>query len=153
MANTYTQIYIQVIFAVELRQNLIRPENSEEIHKDITGIVRNHGHKLIAINSRPDHMHILLGMKPDLALSDLVREVKKSSTNFINEKRCVKGHFNWQSGYGAFSYSRSDLDRVIRYIQNQDKHHAKRSFKDEYVTFLRKFDVEFDKKYLFEFDD
>ena len=98
-------------------------------------------------------MHILLGMQPDLALSDLVREVKNSSTNFINEKRWIKGHFNWQSGFGAFSYSRSDLDRVIRYIQNQDKHHAKRSFKTEYLTFLRKFDIVFDEKYVFEFDD
>src|SRR6185369_407614 len=98
-------------------------------------------------------LHMLLGMRPDMALSDLVREVKKSSTNFINKKRWVRGHFNWQSGFGAFSYSRSDLDRVIRYIQNQEHHHARRSFKDEYLTFLRKFDVEFDKKYLFEFDD
>ena len=150
MANTYTQIYIQV-FAVEWRQALIRPENKEELHKYITGIVRNKGRKMIAINSRPDHLHMLLGMKPDLALSDLVREVKKSSTGFINENRWVQGRFNWQEGFGGFSYSRSSLDAVIRYIQNQDQHHDKRSFKDEYLQLLRKFDVTFDERHLFDF--
>ena len=124
MANTFTQIYIQVVFAVELRQALIRPENKEELHKYITGIVRNKGQKLIAINSRPDHLHMLLGMEPDVALSDLVREVKKSSTKFVNGNRWTKGRFSWQEGFGGFSYSRSSLDAVIRYIQNQDQHHA-----------------------------
>ena len=153
MANTFTQIYIQVVFAVECRQALIRPENKEELHKYITGIVRNKGQKMIAINSRPDHLHMLLGMQPDLALSDLVREVKKHSTIFVNDSRWVKGRFNWQEGFGGFSYSRSSLDAVIRYIQNQDQHHAKQSFKNEYLRLLRKFDIAFDEKYLFEFSD
>ena len=153
MANTYTQIYIPVVFAVEWRQSLIRPENKEELHKYITGIVRNKGQKMIAINSRPDHLHMLIGMEPDLALSDLVREVKKSSTNFINRSQWVKGRFNWQEGFGAFSYSRSSLDAVVHYIQNQDRHHSERSFKDEYQRLLRKFDVAFDERYLFDFRD
>lgn len=153
MPNTYTQIYIQVVFAVEWRQSLIRPENKAELHKYITGIVSNKGQKMIAINSRPDHIHILLGMKPDLALSDLVREIKKSSTVFINDKRWVRGRFNWQEGFGGFSYSRSSLDAVIRYIQNQDQHHHKQSFKDEYLRLLRRFDIAFDERYLFDFPD
>jgi REP-associated tyrosine transposase len=151
MANTFTQIYIQVVFAVEGRQALIRPENKEELHKYITGIVRNKGQKVIAINSRPDHLHMLVGLQPDIALSDLVREVKKSSTGFIRANRWVKGRFNWQTGFGGFSYSRSSLDQVIRYIQKQDEHHAKRSFRDEYTRLLRKFDVAFDEKYVFDF--
>ena len=150
MANTYTQIYIQVVFAVKWRQALIRPENREDLHQYITGIIRNKGQKLMAINSRPDHIHLLLGMNPDLALSDLVREVKKSSTRFIKDNRWVTGCFNWQEGFGAFSYSRSSLDAVVRYIQNQDQHHARRSFEEEYVRLLRKFEVSFDEKYLFE---
>ena len=153
MANTYTQIYIQVVFAVVWRQGLIRPENKEEVHKYITGIVRNKGQKVLAINSRPDHLHMLLGMEPDLAVSDLVREVKKSSTSFINSKGWVKGRFSWQKGFGAFSYSRSSLDAVISYVQDQDRHHSKRSFKDEYLRLLRKFDVAFEEKYVFDFRD
>lgn len=153
MANTFTQIYIQVVFAVEWRQSLIRPEHKEEIQKYITGIVRNKRQKLIEINSMPDHLHMLIGMEPDIALSDLVREVKKSSTGFINDKGLVKGRFNWQEGFGAFSYSRSSLDSVIRYIRNQEIHHRKTSFKSEYLTMLRKFDVAFDARYVFDFPD
>ena len=151
MANTFTQIYIQVVFAVEWRQALIRPADKEELHKYITGIVHNKGQKMIAINSRPDHVHILVGLKPEMALSDLVREVKKSSTGFINANGWVKGRFNWQAGFGGFSYSRSSLDQVVGYIQKQDEHHAKRSFRDEYTQLLRKFDVAFDEKYVFDF--
>lgn len=153
MANTYTQIYIQVVFAVEWRQALIRPENKEELHKYITGVVRNKGQKMIAINCRPDHLHMLIGLKPDLALSDLVREVKKSSTNFINGKKLVKGRFRWQEGFGGFSYSRSSLDAVIRYIQNQDQHHARSSFRDECFRLFRTFDVTVDERYVFDFPD
>jgi REP element-mobilizing transposase RayT len=142
-----------VIFAVEWRQSLIAPERKEEIQKYITGIIRNKSQKLIEINSMPDHLHMLIGMQPDIALSDLVREVKKSSSNFINERRLVKGKFNWQEGFGAFSYSRSSLDAVIRYIRNQEAHHRGTSFKKEYMTMLRKFDITFDERYLFEFSD
>jgi putative transposase len=153
MANTYTQIYIQVVFAVEWRQCLIDAEHKEELHKYITGIIRNDGQKLIEINSMPDHTHILIGMKPDIALSDLVRDVKANSSKFINEERWVRGRFNWQEGFGAFSYSHSQLDSVIRYIRNQEQHHSRRTFKKEYMEMLRKFDVAFDTKYVFDFPD
>jgi putative transposase len=151
VANTFTQIYIQIVFAVAGREGLLRKENKEELHKYITGIVRNNGQKLIEINSMPDHVHILIGLKPSLALSELVKDVKAESSGFINEKKWVRGRFNWQEGYGAFSYSHSHLDAVIRYIRNQEKHHSAKSFKDEYMTLLRKFDIAFDEKYIFEF--
>jgi REP element-mobilizing transposase RayT len=153
MANTFSQIYIQTVFAVENRQSLITPDFKEDLYKYITGIVRNQGQKLIAINGMLDHVHILIGLKPAMALADLVREIKADSTNFINEQKLVHGRFNWQEGYGAFSYGHSQLDRIIRYIQNQEKHHAKQSFKNEYMTLLRKFEIAFEEKYVFEFLD
>jgi len=153
MANTYTQIYIQVVFAVEWRQSLIAPEHKEELHKFITGIVRNNQQKLIAINSMPDHTHILIGLKPDIALSDLVRDIKANSSRFINDKGWLRGRFNWQEGYGAFSYSHSHLDSVVRYIRNQEQHHSRRTFRNEYMTLLRKFDIAFDEKYVFDFQE
>ncbi len=153
MANTYTQIYIQVVFAVQGRLNLIKKDNKEELHKYITGIIRNKKQKLIAINSMPDHSHIFIGMKPNTALSDLVRDIKNNSSTFINEKKWVKGKFNWQEGFGAFSYSHSQIDAVVKYIQNQEDHHAKKTFKEEYLELLRKFHVEFDEKYLFKWID
>ena len=151
MANTYTQIYIQTVFAVSGRLSLIRNEHKEEIYKYITGIVRNDGHKLIAINGMADHVHILLGLKPDMALSDLVRDIKSNSTHFINERGFAPGKFGWQEGYGAFSYGRSQLGSIIHYIQNQEKHHGRRSFKDEYLSLLKKFELEFDGRYVFKF--
>lgn len=150
MANTYSQIYIQVVFAVYGRDNLIKSEWKEELFKYITGIVKNHHQKLIAINGVSDHIHILLGIKPSIALSELVQDIKANSSRFINQKRFVRGKFNWQEGFGAFSYSRSQLDRVIRYIENQEKHHAKKTFKQEYLGFLESFEVDYDEKYLFE---
>ena len=149
MANTYTQIYVHVVFAVEGRQNLITPEHNEELQKYITGIVTALKHKLIAINNMPDHLHLLAGLRPDAALSDLVRDVKAGSSKFINEKHWVMGRFSWQEGFGAFSYARSQLGVVIRYIQNQQKHHVKKSFRDEYVELLEKFGVEYNQKYIF----
>lgn len=151
MANTYTQIYIQTVFAVSGRLSLIRNDHKVEVYKYITGIVRNNGHKLIAINGTSDHIHILLGLKPDMALSDLVRDIKANSTKFINERRLANGKFGWQEGFGAFSYGRSQLDSVIRYIQSQEKHHSRSSFKDEYLSLLKKFEVDFDGRYVFEF--
>ena len=153
MANTFTQIYIQLVFAVSGRLSLIRDENKEEIYKYITGIIRNDGHKLIAINGMMDHLHILIGLKPDMALSDLVRDIKSNSTNLINEKRLVRGKFAWQEGYGAFSYGHSQLDTIIHYIQNQENHHHRCSFKDGYLSLLKKFDIEFDGRYVFDFLD
>lgn len=150
MANTYTQIYIHIVFAVKGRENLIRSAWKENLHKYITGIVKNSGQKLIVINSMPDHVHILIGMKPDITLSDLVRDIKAHSSKLINEKRWVKGKFNWQEGFGAFSHSHSQLETVIRYIQNQEKHHIKRTFKEEYLTILEKYNVEYNSNYVFE---
>ena len=153
MANTYTQIYIHVVFAVEGRQNLIAPERNDELQKYITGIVTSQKHKLIAINNMPDHLHMLIGLRPDAALSDLVRDVKAGSSKFINDKHWVMGRFSWQEGFGAFSHSRSQLDTVIHYIQNQQMHHAKQSFRDEYRELLEKFGVEYDQKYIFKTDE
>jgi len=153
MANTYTQIYLHVVFAVEGRQNLIKPEHNDELQKYITGIVSGQKQKVIAINNMPDHVHLLIGLQPDLALSELVRDVKAGSSGFIKRKRWVTGRFSWQEGFGAFSYSRSQLDTVIRYIQNQQKHHAKKSFREEYLEMLEKFGVAYDKRYIFKTDD
>ena len=149
MANTYTQIYIHVVFAVQGRQNLIPKEHKEELHKYITGIVKNKGQKLIAINSMPDHVHIFVGMKPSMALSDLVGDIKASSSAFINAKKWIRGKFNWQEGFGAFSYGHSQIDVVVKYIQDQEEHHAKKSFRQEYLDMLKNFSVEYDEKYLF----
>ena len=149
MANTYTQIYIHVVFAVEGRQNLIKPEHNDELQKYITGIVSGQQQKMIAINNMSDHLHMLIGIKPDMALSNLVRDVKAGSSKFINEKHWVVGRFSWQEGFCAFSYSRSQLGTVSRYIENQQKHHAKKSFREEYVELLEKFNVDYDPRYIF----
>ena len=131
MANTYTQIYIQVVFAVQERQNLVRPERREELQKYMTGIVTRQGQKLIAIHCMPDHTHILVGLKRNIALSDLVGDIKTGSANHINKNRWVPGRFSWQEGFGAFSHSHSQLTGVINYIRNQAKHHARKSFREE----------------------
>jgi len=149
MANTYTQIYIHIVFAVEGRQNLIQTERNDELQKYITGIISARKQKLIAINNMPDHLHLLVGLKPDMSLSDLVRDVKANPSKFINEKRWGAGRFSWQEGFGAFSYSRSQLGAVIRYIENQQKHHAKKSFREEYIELLEKFAVDYDRRYIF----
>jgi putative transposase len=151
MANTFSQIYIQAVFAVNGRLSLIRPEFKEELFKYITGIVRNNGHKLLSINGMPDHVHILIGLKPVMALSALVRDIKADSSNFINDKNWGRGKFSWQEGYGAFSYGHSQLDTIIRYIQNQERHHARGSFKIEYLSLLSKFGIPFNEKYVFKF--
>jgi len=153
MANTFSQIYIQAVFAVSGRDSLIKPDFKEELYKYIAGIVRNQHQKLIAINGMPDHVHILIGLKPAMALADLVREIKADSTNFINRKKLLHGRFSWQEGYGAFSYGHSQLDRVVSYIRNQENHHERQSFKSEYMSLLRKFDIGFEEKYGFTFID
>ncbi len=149
MANTYTQIYLQVVFAVQGRASIIPKAQQEELHKFITGVVTNRSQKLIAINSMPDHVHLLVGLKADCALSDLVRDVKAASSKLINERHWVVGRFAWQEGFGAFSYSHSQLDDVIRYIANQEQHHAKKTFAEEYREFLERFGVDFDPRYVF----
>jgi putative transposase len=125
--------------------------SSRDLYKYITGIVRNNGQKLISINGMSDHIHILIGLKPAMALADLVRDIKADSSNFINKKKWVCGKFSWQEGYGAFSYGHSQLDTIIRYIQNQEKHYKRRSFRDEYLTWLKKYEIAFEDKYVFEF--
>jgi len=153
MSNTYSQIYIQIVFAVRNRTALIQSNWEEKIYKYITGIITNKNQKLIAINGLPDHIHIFIGMKPDCCLSDLVREIKKSSTNYINNEKLSAFKFNWQKGFGAFSYSHTQIDAVYQYIINQKKHHKTQSFKEEYLDFLEKFKVDYKSEYLFDWFD
>ncbi|MBL7779010.1 MAG: IS200/IS605 family transposase [Chitinophagales bacterium] len=153
MANTYTQLYIQIVFAVKGRQNLIPKSRKEELHKYITGIVQKRKHKMLAINSMPDHIHIFVGLQPEQSISDLVRDIKTNSSSFITEHNFVSQKFNWQQGYGAFSYAQSQIDAVVKYILNQEVHHRKKSFKEEYLEFLQKFEVEYDERYLFDWID
>ena len=149
MANTYTQIYIQIVFTIQGRQNLIRNEWKDELYKYITGIVKGHDQKLYIINGMPDHIHILLSLKPDVSISGMVRDIKANSSKFINEKSWITGRFQWQEGFGAFSYGHSQLDAVIKYIKDQEEHHHKKTFKEEYLEFLKKFHVQYDEQYLF----
>jgi REP-associated tyrosine transposase len=151
MANTFSQIYIQTVFAVSERMSLITSDYKEELHKYITGIVRNKGQKLLQINGMSDHLHILIGLWPAMAISDLVRDIKSDSSDWINRRKLARGKFAWQEGYGAFSYGHSQLDMIIRYIQNQERHHKRRSFRDEYLTLLKKFEIEFKEEYVFKF--
>lgn len=149
MANTYSQLYIHIIFAVKGRQSLISEKWKEELYKYITGIITNKGQKLIAINGMPDHIHLLIGLKPDKAISDLVRDIKSNSSKFINDGKWVNGRFEWQTGFGAFSYSHSQLTNVINYIQRQEDNHKTKTFKEEYIEFLKSFNIEFKDEYLF----
>jgi REP element-mobilizing transposase RayT len=150
MANTYTQIYVQIVFAVQGRQSLIQRQHNDELQKYMTGIISRQGQKLIAINNMPDHFHILVGQTPNVALSDLVRGIKAGSSGFINDRRWVLGRFSWQEGFGAFSYAHSQLDAVIRYIQNQQEHHRRTTFQEEYLEFLKRFNVPHDERYTFQ---
>lgn len=150
MPNTYSQIYIHIVFAVKGRQNLIVRPHREELHKYITGIIQKREQKMLSIFSMPDHTHLLIGLKPSISISDLVRDIKTGSSNFINEKNWIQGKFSWQEGFGAFSYSRSQIDNIIKYILNQEEHHKKKTFKEEYIDFLNKFGIEYDNKYLFD---
>lgn len=149
MANTYTQVYIHTVFTVKNRISLIRQEWREELYKYITGIVQNNGHKLIAINGMPDHLHLFVGMNSSQSLSELMQDVKGDSSKWIHQKGFIKGKFEWQSGYGAFSYSISQIDPVVKYINNQEQHHKTRSFIEEYLDFLKKFKVPYDERYIF----
>lgn len=151
MPNTYSRIYIQIVFAVKGRENLISKNNREELQRYMTGIVQNRGQKMLAVFCMPDHAHLLIGIKPSISISDLVRDIKTGSSNFINDCNWVKGKFNWQEGFGAFSYSKSQIDIVVKYILNQEEHHRKTTFKQEYLDFLQKFEIDYSEKYLFEF--
>ena len=154
MANTYIQIYIQIIFAVQGRQNLVAPSKREILQRYIAGIIKNNNQKLLAIYANPDHVHLLVGTNSlNFKISDFVREIKANSSRFINEEKWLNGKFNWQEGYGAFSYSKSQIDKVVNYILNQEEHHKKRSFKEEYLELLNKFEIQYEEKYMFEFYD
>lgn len=149
MPNTYTQIHIQFVFAVKFRHGLISSSWKDELYQYITGIVQNNKHKLICINGMPDHIHILIGVRPHQSISDLMQDVKGGSSKWINEKKFLKGKFEWQQGYGAFSYSKSHVKDVIHYIQNQEQHHQKKTFLEEYVDFLKKFEVDYEESFIF----
>ena len=148
MANTYTQIHIHAVFAVQNRLSLIQKQWQEELFRYITGIITNKGHKLLQIGGMPDHVHVFFGMKPTQSLSELMQDIKGGSSHWINQKRLVAGKFSWQEGYAAFSYGKSQVDYVVKYIQRQEQHHAKRDFADEYLELLKRFDVPFDERYV-----
>lgn len=149
MANTYTQIYLQLVFT-PTRGNIIPGKHKEELQKYTTGIIQKRKHKLLAINFMPDHVHIFIGYQPSHPLPDLLRDIKANTSKFINENKWMPGKFEWQDGYGAFSYAHSQLDDVIKYINTQEGHHKKSSFKEEYLKLLQKFNIDYDDKYLFD---
>lgn len=149
MANTYTQLYVQFVFAVQNRISLIGPEWEEELYKYVTGIIQNYKHKMIAINGVPDHLHVFVGLHPNQSISDLMRITKGEASEWINSRKFVKGKFSWQEGYGAFSYGRSQVDQVYHYVMNQKKHHEERTFLEEYTELLKKFAVDYDERYVF----
>lgn len=149
MPNTYTQIHLHFIFAVQNRLSLISKEWKDRLYQYTTGIVQNNGHKMIIINVMPDHLHIVTGMRPTQSVSDLLQDIKGSSSKWINDNRLVKGKFQWQEGYGAFSYSKSALPKLIEYVKNQEEHHQKKTFLQEYREFLNAFEVAYDDRYIF----
>lgn len=153
MPGTFSQIYIQYVFAVKGRENFIKKEFEDEVYKYISGIITGKGQKSLAVNGMPDHVHALVGLKPVMRISDLIRDIKNNSSNFINEMGWLKQKFSWQESYGSFSYSQSNFGNVIDYIKNQKQHHAKKTFRQEYLSFLKKFEIPFDEKYLLEFYD
>lgn len=150
MPGTYSQIYIQVVFAVKGRENLIGKAWKEDLHKYIAGIIKGKEQKSIIVSGMPDHIHAFIGLKPFISISDLVRDIKNNSSKWINDNRLIKGKFQWQEGYGAFSYSHSQIENVYNYILNQEEHHKIKTFREEYVEFLKKFEIDHREKYLFE---
>jgi len=153
MAGTFSQIYIQIVIVVKKRDNLIPKAHREELFEYMSGIIRNKGQKSIIVNGVGNHVHIFVGLKPDMKISDLARDIKNNSTNFINKMKWINRKFSWQAGYGAFSYAESQVEVVFNYIKNQENHHKKKTFKEEYLEFLKKFCVEYNEKYLFEWID
>lgn len=149
MANTYTQIHLHIIFAVKYRDSVIQTSWKDELYKYITGIIQERKHKLIIINGMPDHIHILIGMHPTQSIADLLQDIKGNSSTWINKRKLVRGKFEWQEGYGVFSYGKSQIKEVIKYIESQEEHHRHRTFREEYLNFLEKFEVEYDEKYIF----
>jgi putative transposase len=150
MANTYTQIFYHIVFAVKGRANLVSSVWKDDLYKYISGIVTNQGQKLYIVNGMPDHIHILVGCKPNMNLSNFVKEIKEHSSKYINENGFIQGKFNWQEGFGAFSVSFRNVEQVVNYIKNQEKHHEVKSFKEEYLEFLKEQNIDFEEKYIFE---
>lgn len=150
MSKTFSQVYIQIVFAVKGRENLIKDPWKDELHKYISGIIKGKGQKPIIVNGMPDHIHAFIGLKPTMLISDIARDIKNNSSKFINENNFLERKFRWQEGFGSFSYSHSHIERVFNYIKNQEEHHKRRSFKEEYLELLKKFEVDFNSKYLFE---
>lgn len=153
MPNTFSQIYLQFVFAVKHRQNLIPAAHKEELHKYITGLVQNRKAKMLAVHCMPDHTHLFVGFKPTVLIADFVKEIKVESNEFINDKKWMNSKFSWQEGYGVFSYSHSHIDSVVKYVLNQEQHHRKKTFRQEYVDFLQKFEIPFEERFLFDFFD
>ena len=149
MAGTFTQMHVQIVYAVKFRQGLIQPDWEAELYKYTTGIIQKFDHKMLAINGMPDHVHILIGLRPKQAVSDLVQKIKANSSKWINEQGFLKHRFEWQEGYGAFTYTKSHVPKVIEYIRNQKEHHKKVTFREEYLKFLNWAEIEFDEKYIF----
>tara|TARA_R100000951_G_scaffold105116_1_gene98711 strand:- start:212 stop:673 length:462 start_codon:yes stop_codon:yes gene_type:complete len=149
MANSYTQIHLQLILAVRSRKGIINPSWEKELYRYISGITERNNHKLLAINGVPDHLHILIGMRPNQSVSELMQQIKANSSKWINQKGFVPGRFEWQSGYSAFSYDRTAINNVIRYIENQKEHHGVTTFKDEYTRLLKEHNIDYDEKYIF----
>ena len=150
MPNTYSKLYVQIVFAVQGRQNLISRKHNEELQKYITGIVQKRKNKMLSIYCMPDHLHLLTGLSPTMSVSDLVRDIKTGSSNFINSQNWIRGKFNWQESFGAFSYSRDQVNTIAQYILNQEEHHKKTTFREEYISMLKEFEIEYDERYLFE---
>lgn len=150
MAGTFTQIYIHAIFAVKGRANLLQKPWRDDVFKYMSGIIKNKNQKSIIVNGISDHVHLFIGLKPNMPISDLIRDIKNNTTNFINDQKWLKGKFSWQEGYGAFSYSHSQIKNVYDYILNQEEHHRKKSFREEYFEFLKKYEIKYDEKYLFD---
>ena len=149
MANTYTQLHIQFVFAVRYRAAVIAKNWKEQLHQYITGIIRENGHKVLQVNSQPDHIHIFFGLRPEQSISSLAQHIKAGATKWIKAQGFCKAGFAWQTGYGAFSCAKSQVPDVIRYIQNQDAHHKKINFLDEYKAMLEKFEISYDEQYIF----
>ncbi len=150
MAGTFSQMYVQVVFAVKGRENLIKKEFRTEVFEYIAGIIKGKNQKPIIVNGVGDHVHVFVGLRPSMSVSDLVRDIKNNSSNFINSRKFVKDKFAWQEGFGAFTYGQSQIDSVFKYISNQEAHHQKKTFKEEYIDMLEKFQVKYDEKYLFD---
>ncbi len=148
MGNTYSQVHLQFIFAVKYRAALVAPAWQTDLYKYITGIAQNHNHKVLAINGMPDHIHLLIGMRTTQSIADLMQDVKGSSAKWVNENKLSRQKFEWQEGYGVFSYSASHIPAVVEYILNQQEHHKKRTFTEEYIEFLKKFNIEYDERYI-----